>query len=213
MELQLSAMIDVVRPHRANDGDVVDAAADVRPPVADLDAALTALLVTDLQRVDLRKDFALVGRGGSYVRVQILLIQHVAKRGFSNRLSGVLVEHRLRIEALQVTCAANHEQPDDAFHLRREVRSTIGRRPARCIVCQSISMQHRPEREACETHAEVREKGSPGNAAAGISVDIRHRSSELLGMNHDDTTSTTFDRHFFIVVSFVPCGSFRLSES
>ena len=40
VELKLGAVVDVVGPHRADDGEVVDAAADVRPPVADFDAAL-----------------------------------------------------------------------------------------------------------------------------------------------------------------------------
>ena len=40
VELQLGAVVVVGRPHRADDGEVVDALADVRPPVADLDAAL-----------------------------------------------------------------------------------------------------------------------------------------------------------------------------
>ena len=39
VELQLGAVVVVGRPHRTDHGDVVDAGADVRPPVADLDAA------------------------------------------------------------------------------------------------------------------------------------------------------------------------------
>ena len=38
VELELGAVVVVGRPHRADDGDVVDAVAHVRPPVADLDA-------------------------------------------------------------------------------------------------------------------------------------------------------------------------------
>ena len=51
VKLQLGAVIDVVGPHRANDREVVDARADVRPPIADFDAAFAALLEADLQRV------------------------------------------------------------------------------------------------------------------------------------------------------------------
>ena len=43
VELRLGAVVVVGRVHRADDGDVVDAVADVRQPVADLDAALAAL--------------------------------------------------------------------------------------------------------------------------------------------------------------------------
>ena len=53
VELKLGAVVVVVRPHRADDREVVDAAADVRPPVADFDAALAALAEADLQRIDL----------------------------------------------------------------------------------------------------------------------------------------------------------------
>ena len=43
VELQLGPVVVVGRPHRADHGEVVDARADVRPPVADLDARLAPL--------------------------------------------------------------------------------------------------------------------------------------------------------------------------
>src|SRR5438105_675054 len=49
MELKLCAMIAVFGPHRADNGEVIGAIADVRPPVADFDPALAALAVADLQ--------------------------------------------------------------------------------------------------------------------------------------------------------------------
>ena len=52
VELELGAVVVVGRPHRADDGDVVDAVAEVRPPVADLDAALAALAKADLERIE-----------------------------------------------------------------------------------------------------------------------------------------------------------------
>jgi hypothetical protein len=51
-ELQLGAVVVVGREHRADDGDVVDAAAQVRPPVAECDPALPALLEADLRGID-----------------------------------------------------------------------------------------------------------------------------------------------------------------
>ena len=51
VELQLSPVVVVGRPHRADDGHVVDARAHVRPPVADLDPRLPALAITDLKRI------------------------------------------------------------------------------------------------------------------------------------------------------------------
>ena len=53
VELRLGAVIVVGRVHRADDGDVVDAASHVRHPVAHLDAALAVLPEADLQRIEL----------------------------------------------------------------------------------------------------------------------------------------------------------------
>jgi hypothetical protein len=44
MKLDLGAVVVVGGPHGANDGDVVDATADVREPVADRNAAFAVLL-------------------------------------------------------------------------------------------------------------------------------------------------------------------------
>ena len=38
VELQLGGVVVVGRPHRANDGHVVDAAGEMRPPVGDFNA-------------------------------------------------------------------------------------------------------------------------------------------------------------------------------
>jgi hypothetical protein len=48
VELRLGAVVVVGGVHRADDGQVVDAGAEVRQPVADLDAALAALLEAHL---------------------------------------------------------------------------------------------------------------------------------------------------------------------
>ena len=58
VKLQLGAVVVVGRPHRADDREVVDASADVRPPVADLDAGLTSLAIADLQRIERLADVA-----------------------------------------------------------------------------------------------------------------------------------------------------------
>ena len=89
VELELGAVVVVGGPHRADDGDVVDAVADVRPPVADLDAALAALAVADLQRIE---------RGLGVVQpldelADVLLekwrVEDVRVRRFLDRLAGV----------------------------------------------------------------------------------------------------------------------------
>ena len=50
VKLKLRTVVAVVGPHRADDGQIVDAVADVRPPIADFDAAFAALAIADLQR-------------------------------------------------------------------------------------------------------------------------------------------------------------------
>src|SRR5207244_12732066 len=66
--LQLSAMVDVVRPHRADDRQVVDAAAHMRPPIADFNAALSAPAVADLQWIKFRQNLSHVRRRGADIR-------------------------------------------------------------------------------------------------------------------------------------------------
>ena len=54
MELQLCGVIVVCRPHRANDCEVISTASNMRPPVTDMHAGLSAALKADLQWVQLR---------------------------------------------------------------------------------------------------------------------------------------------------------------
>src|SRR5262245_21794564 len=49
MELQLRAVVNVVREHRPNDGQFIDTAADMGPPIAYFDAAFAPLAVADLK--------------------------------------------------------------------------------------------------------------------------------------------------------------------
>ena len=70
VKLKLRAVVDVVGPHRAHDREVIDASADVRPPITNLDAAFAALAVPHLQWIKLRKDLPLVGYGGANVSHQ-----------------------------------------------------------------------------------------------------------------------------------------------
>ena len=51
VELELRPMIVVRRPHRADDGNVVDTAGDVREPIANLDARLPVFAPADLHRI------------------------------------------------------------------------------------------------------------------------------------------------------------------
>ena len=103
--------------HRADHADVVGARADVREELADLEAALAVALERE-RRLHQRAGLAL-GRDGAA----------------RQRLAVVLVEHRLRIEAVDLRQPAVHEQEDDVLGARGMVqaRRRRGRRPsARC---------------------------------------------------------------------------------
>ena len=91
VELRLGAVVVVGRVHRADDGDVVDALADVRQPVADLDAALAVLLEADLQRVELVPLLAVgVVDDDDAGQLELLGVLRVLERRLGDRLAGVL---------------------------------------------------------------------------------------------------------------------------
>ena len=139
VELQLGAVIVVGRPHRADDGQVVDARADVRPPVADLDPGLAPLAIADLKRIEHLANVAVgvVGHHDPHV-VGELVLEGLGERRLGDRLARVSIQGGLGIEALQVAGAADHEQPDDVLGPGREMRLSVGRLPAGRIAC------HRP---------------------------------------------------------------------
>src|SRR5262249_24575140 len=130
VELQLRAVVVVAGPERADDGDLVDAFGDVRPPVADLDARFAPLLETGLQRVELRLHLVLAGDDLADVFLEERGVERRLVRRLRDRLAGVLGQGGFRVEAFDVAGAADHEQPDYAFRLGREVRFTVGRRPS-----------------------------------------------------------------------------------
>ncbi len=96
VELKLGAMIVVGRPHRADDGDLVDARADVRPPVADLDSGLAAFGRADLKRIEpsTNVELRLILQEHPQVAAQLVL-ERVGKRGLGDRLSRVAIERGL----------------------------------------------------------------------------------------------------------------------
>ncbi len=129
VELELCAMVVVRRPHRTDDGEVVHALANVRPPVADLDPAPAPLRVSHLERVNLRLDLVLARDELAQVLLQEGRVDDLLVRRLVERLAGVLVQCRLGVEALDVARPADHEQPDDVLGLRREVRLAVGQVP------------------------------------------------------------------------------------
>ena len=134
----------------------------MRQPVADLDAALAVLLKADLQRIE-RVALIAVGVGNDQsLERQLLRILRVGERRLGDRLAGVLVEHRLGIEAFHVADAAVHEQPDHALGLGREMRLAVGRRPVCRRTAEAVALQHGAEAQAGEAHAEVGEERAAG---------------------------------------------------
>ena len=77
VELELGAVVVVGRPHRADDGEVVDAGAHVRPPVADLEPALAALAIADLQRIERRLNLVKAGNELAEVLLQERGVEHL----------------------------------------------------------------------------------------------------------------------------------------
>src|SRR5216683_973610 len=89
------------RPH---DADVVDALANVGKELADFNSALSVAFEFERRL---------------HERAGLALVSEVSSR---HRLTVVLREHRLRIEAVDMRQAAVHEEEDDVLGLRLEVR-------------------------------------------------------------------------------------------
>src|SRR5437867_6196381 len=136
-----------------------------RPPIADLDSALSPLPEADLHREQPRLAPARIPLD---VLFEIRRDEGVLERGLPDRLSRVPVESRLRIEALDVARAADHEQPDHTLGLRGEVRLAVGRGPNLPLPSarDAVAVEHRAEREAGEPHAAVGQERAARYAAA-----------------------------------------------
>ena len=119
-------MIGHVGVHRANDAQVVNVRLGrAGEELAHLDAALAVLLERE-RRAQGRTGFALG-----------------AKSRPGKRLAVVLRQHRLGVERIDVRRAAIHEQMDDLFGPRGEMRRLGRQRPER-------SEQSVTQREPCE---------------------------------------------------------------
>ena len=167
VDLILSPVIVVGRPHVADPGDVVGALRQVRPPVRDLDPALAVLLPTDLQRVDDGIDIAHVDRVGGHgteARLVFGRADRVLERRFVERLSGVLIERGLGVERLHVAVTAAEKNPDDRPCLGWKERLTGGRGPKGRSFARgaghAVAPEHRAKRQAGEAHANVGEESA-----------------------------------------------------
>ena len=149
VKLQLRAMIVVGGPGRANECDIVGALGQVRPPVADFDAALPTLALADLQRQQSLHELPLFHRGVDMV-LNVRRVQHSSIRCLADGLSAIFAKSGLGVKTFHVTDTAQHEDPDDALGFRSEVRFAIragpilhGSRPRNAVVLQHCA-QHQP---------------------------------------------------------------------
>ena len=165
----LRAVVVVGRPHRADDGDVVDAVADVRPPVADLDAALAVLLEADLQRdraccaagrcaslttTTRRFCFSFSGFCASLNGVSaIVLPAYLFSAGLGSKLSMWLTPP---IMNSQMTLLAFGGKVRLA--VRRGPGPGRSSRPG-----DAVAVEHRPKRQAGEAHAHVGQEAPAWN--------------------------------------------------
>ena len=152
-KLNLSAVIIVRRPHRPNERDVVSTTANVRKPVADLDAAFSVLPEPNLQRVQLVALLAVgIVHDDNAHLLQLFGILDALERRVIDRLSGVLCQLGLRIEALHMADAAAHKEQDYVLCLWLNVRQE-GMRIAGC----RVALQHRIQCQSSESHARTKQ--------------------------------------------------------
>src|SRR6478672_4758619 len=95
MKLGLRPVVAVGRPHRPDDGQLVDICSNPREVVADLDSTFAVLPETILEW---EEHIGPSTDGKSYPLVfKFLWTQHVGVWSFRDRLTGILREHRLGI--------------------------------------------------------------------------------------------------------------------
>ena len=139
-------VIAFVAPHRADDGDVVDHAADVREPVGDRHAGLAVML-----------EGAQAGNDRT-----LHLRDVVAEADGVDQLAGVLVV--LGVEGVDVADAAAHEKEDDRFGF-----FIAGQTRVELSILGPKRAQRRPEeRPLIDEHMAAR------NLAARIKILISH---------------------------------------
>ncbi len=112
VHLELGAVVVVGGVHRAHQGNVVDAAGEVRQPVANLGAALAVPAKADLQRVDAREQVAIHADDRARPREEQPRLLRVGTRRLRVSHAGVAVEGGLRIEGFEMPVAAGEKDPD-----------------------------------------------------------------------------------------------------
>src|SRR5262249_39948739 len=158
VKLELRPVIVVRRPHRAYDGNIVDAIADMRPPVAGFNAAFAVLAIADLHRKNLRVHFVQADDYLAQVFLQVRRFERFFVRRLRDGLAGVLIQFRLWIKRLHLARAADHEEPDDVPGFGSEVRKAFLTVSRARFARNAVARQHGSKGEAGEAHAEVGEE-------------------------------------------------------
>lgn len=167
MKLQLSGVVVVRSPHRSYDRNIINTAANVRPPVADIDSTFTATSVSNLHGVDLSHHGSRFAAEVSHVpAVKLRINNRLAIGRFINRLAGVTVERWLGIERFQMTGSSIHEEPNHTFCPGRHRRNSSRKRS--CFCRYSILLQQGPDRESGKTESTVCKKLSPEGGWAAL---------------------------------------------
>ncbi len=146
VELDLCAVIVVGRPHRADDGQIVDAAAHVREEIAHRNAALAAGAKLRLQG---KNHVPLLAVGvvddDDPHLLQLFGVLDALVRCRANRLPRVAINLGLGIKRLEMTEPTPHEEPDDVFRPRRPLRQAGPRRAGHLLGPQYAFQGHRAE--------------------------------------------------------------------
>ena len=175
VDLVLGGVVVVGRPHVAYETELVDHARQLRPPVADLDAAAAAGGEADLHRIDDRIDVAdidLLGRHRSKALPMERRVDRIVKRRLVVGLAGVVVERGLRIERLDVAVAPRQKHPDHRLGPRGG-RRRQGRLP---VTQQRLQRQRaEPKPEACPRAG--RQQPAPRQPSVICKVGHDHGSS------------------------------------
>src|SRR6478672_1324314 len=175
MELKLTSMIVIGRPHRSNDRKIVHAFAHMGEPVAHFDSALPAFSVAHLHREQARLTQRLYAAGNGLSDVvgnRKWVVERVLKRRLWSCFPLILVQRRFGIERIYVAHAAYHEEPDNTFRLGSEMRLAVRWSPLfRCGGSNdAIALQHGAECKPGEAHAKIRQNCPPRWVAAGTHV-------------------------------------------
>ena len=131
-------MVRHVRPHRADDATIVDDLCDIRERLVDIDPALAA--------------FAEAERRGHEPAVFLRSVKFPLRF-----LPFMFLQSRFGIEGIDVRRAAIHEQEDDAFGARGEVRCARA-------ACRKEHLRAKQSSHADETEAGA---GALKHCAAG----------------------------------------------